>query len=565
MPDDSGSFRRGGKKPPPKTFGDARLGIPSGTRREESGGAAREQPAVTEEQHTRPAGPIVERRSAGMNVRRSATESRPPPPPAEKPSNRAFLKEAAPLRPSIPPPAPEIPAPVETESFAELFERSSGKRTRWAVGQRLSARLIQLGKETSFLDLGGKGEGLIESRELRDEAGQSRFKVGDPIEGYIRSVDEGVWITTALPKGAQREALAQAQQSGVPVEGTVTGINKGGLEVDLGNGLRGFVPASQASLRFTPDLSAFAGQRLKFLVTQLKDRDVVLSRRALLEREAKAQAEELRAHLEVGSQLEGTVTSVREFGVFVDLGGIEGLLPLSEMSHQRVSRPEDLFVLGQRVTVEVLRIEPGKPEAGGVSRERIALSLKALEADPWEAQGNAIVEGQRLKGKVVRLQPFGAFVELLPGVDGLIHTSQLRVAEGRRPVHPEEVLKVGQELSVEVESIDPTTRKISLRPLTAEEAARPPAARTGAPGSGMSLWRRSTKWRILASSSAGAVGAAWSPPPSWEVPAAATCASTGCWIPRSRSPSPTSIRAAESGSLRRRRSWRKSVPKWPST
>jgi len=372
-----------------------------------------------------------------------------------------------------PPPAPELPAPVETESFADMFARSEGGRKRYTPGQKISAKILQVGRDTAFLDLGGKSEGLIESRELRDEDGALRFQIGQTIEGYVRSLDDGVWLTLTIPKGARREALAQAREGGIPVEGTVTGVNKGGLEVDLGGGTRAFCPSSQAGSRFVEDLSTLVGQKLKFLVTELRDRDIVLSHRAYLVREGAARAEALRDTLVVGAQVEGKVVSLRDFGAFVDLGGLEGLIPVSELSHRRVGHPSEVLQMGQTVTVEVARIEQGKD-----GKEKISLSLKSLEGDPWEARGNAITEGQRLQGKVVRLQPFGAFVELYPGVDGLVHVSRLSTPDGKRVTHPKQALAEGQTIWVEVETVDRTTRKLGLRPISADEAAAPAPVRS---------------------------------------------------------------------------------------
>ncbi len=391
------------------------------------------------------------------------------------PAPRVFHSERA--KPRLePPPAPELPEPVEAESFAEMFARSEGKRERHAPGQKVRARILQIGRDTAFLELGGKTEALIEARELCDEQGAPRFGVGAFIEGYVRSVDDGVWVTLTIPKGARREALAQAREAGIPVAGTVTAVNKGGLEVDLGGGTRAFCPASQVELRFTEDLAPYVGKRFEFLVTELRDRDVVLSRSKLLARESAAKAEALRASLEVGAQLPGKVVALREFGAFVDIGGIEGLVPVSELSHRHVAHPKDLLEIGQTVTVEVARIETGKD-----GKERIALSLKALEEDPWEEKGNAVAEGQRMAGRVVRLQPFGAFVELFPGVDGLVHVSRITTEAGRRVAHPKEVLAEGQEVFVEVDTVDRAARKIGLRLITAEEAAQPAPRPSGPP------------------------------------------------------------------------------------
>jgi small subunit ribosomal protein S1 len=375
---------------------------------------------------------------------------------------------------NAPPPAAELPVPVETESFADMFARSESGRKRFAPGQKVKAKILQVGRDTAFLDLGGKNEALIDSRELRAEDGTLRYQVGQTLEGFVRSLEDGVWVTLTIPKGARREALAQAREGGIPVEGTVSGVNKGGLEVDLGGGTRAFCPSSQADVRFVEDLSGLVGQKLKFLVSELRDRDIVLSRRAYLAREAAAKADELRDTLTVGAHLEGKVVSLRDFGAFVDLGGLEGLVPISELSHRHVAHPSEVLKIGQTVTVEVARIESGKD-----GKEKISLSLKSLEGDPWEERGNAITEGQRLQGKVVRLQPFGAFVELFPGVDGLVHVSRLTTPAGKGVTHPKDALAEGQTIWVEVETVDRTSRKLGLRPITAEEAAVPAPVRTG--------------------------------------------------------------------------------------
>ncbi|HUB06760.1 MAG TPA: S1 RNA-binding domain-containing protein [Myxococcales bacterium] len=479
MAEQGGRDRRG-KRPPPKTFGDARLGIPAGTRRPEDGGPAPKGEAAGPAKEEPRKGPIVERRGGGLAVRRQPEAETPPIAPQGEaeapPSARVFRAAKKDEAKPEPPPAPVVPEPVETESFADMFARSERGRQSFSPGQRVRGKIIQLGRETAVLDLGGKAEALMEGRELRGEDGGPLHQVGETLEAYVRSVDDGVWLTLTIPKGARREALQAARESGLPVEGTVTAVNKGGLEVDLGGGTRAFCPASQADVRFTHDLSAFVGQKLKFLVSEMKDRDVVLSRRAYLAREAAERAETLRGSLEVGAQLEGKVVSLRDFGAFVDLGGLEGLIPISELSHRHVAHPSDVLQVGQTVSVEVTRVEPGKD-----GKERIALSLKALEGDPWESQGNALVDGQRLAGKVVRLQPFGAFVELLPGVDGLLHVSRLATPSGGRVAHPKDVLQEGQPIWVEIESIDRAARKISLRQITEEEAALPPPPRGAGP------------------------------------------------------------------------------------
>src|SRR2546425_392859 len=362
------------------------------------------------------------------------------------------------------------PSPEESADFAALFAESEQQKPgKLRVGQKITARVAHLGAEVAFLDLGGKGEGIIDLRELRNEKGDLLVHAGETLEGYLLSVAEGVVVVTrSVPKGAGREMLQQALDSKIPIEGLVTGQNKGGLEVDLG-GMRGFVPASQVDIRFVEDQSQFVGQRLKFRVVEIRGGNAILSRRALLEEERAALAAELRKRLEVGAQLEGTVTSVRDFGAFVDLGGLEGLVHVSELSHARVAHAQDVVQPGQHVKVQVLRIEKDEK-----AHEKVALSLRALEQDPWDAARAQLKEGARLQGKVARLQPFGAFVELFPGVDGLVHVSAL---SDRHVQHPREVVKEGETIWVQVESVDDAQRRIALRRIGEEEAQAPAGPR----------------------------------------------------------------------------------------
>jgi len=373
------------------------------------------------------------------------------------------------------------PGADESADFGALLEAAQKQKPdRLKVGQKVAARIAHMGAEVAFLDLGGKGEGIIDLRELRNDKGDLLAQAGETIEGYVLSMNEGnVVVTRSVPKGAGREIVQQALDAKVPLEGLVTGQNKGGLEVDLG-GLRGFVPSSQVDVRFVEDLAPYVGQRLKFRVTEIRGGNAILSRRALLEEERAGLAAELRKRLEVGAQLEGVVTSVRDFGAFVDLGGIEGLVHVSELSHARVAHAQDVIKPGQKVRVQVLRIEKEergsaarRPEAGGRSigdekgQERIALSLRALEQDPWDAARPQLKEGARLQGKVARLQPFGAFVELFPGVDGLVHVSALA---DRHIQHPREVVKEGEQIWVQIESVDDAQKRVALRRITEGDA-----------------------------------------------------------------------------------------------
>jgi len=233
----------------------------------------------------------------------------------------------------------------------------------------------------------------------------------------------------------------------------VTGVIKGGVEVDV-DGLRAFAPGSHVDLHIGADLSYLVGKRLPFLVTQYakRGRDVVLSRKTMIEEEAKKARAEALARLKVGEELDGLVRSVVPFGAFVDVGGIEGLVPLQEMSHNRADGPSDVFKAGEPTRVKVIKID---------DRGKVWLSRKATIPDPWQAVAQKYAPGSRHSGKVVRLQPFGAFIELEPGVDGLIHTQDLSI---KRIESPGDVVKVNDPIEVVVAHLDPGQHKIGLHP-----------------------------------------------------------------------------------------------------
>jgi small subunit ribosomal protein S1 len=347
----------------------------------------------------------------------------------------------------------------QDDDFAKMFAESeraapkAGKRPR--VGDVVGGKVISIGKDTVFVDLGGKAEGSLDRAQVSDEEGKLQIKLGDKVEARVVA-DAGGVLTLRVKVGRGPEAraeLEQAQQLGLPVEGVVTEVIKGGVSVDVA-GVRGFCPASQIDVRFVDDLTTYIGQRLTFRITRYEPRNMVLSRRALLEEDNARRAAETRKKLEPGAVLRGKVVGFKPFGAFVDLGGIEGMLHVSELGYSRVERPEDMLSLGQEVEVAVLKVEPGD------KGERISLSLKALANDPWRDTAAALSEGARVRGKVTRLQPFGAFVEIAPGVEGLVHISEL--GAGRRINHPREAVAVGQEVEAAVLSVDHERRRIAL-------------------------------------------------------------------------------------------------------
>ncbi len=350
----------------------------------------------------------------------------------------------------------------QDEDFAAMLAESergaprAKKRPR--IGDQITGKVISIGKDAVFVDVGGKAEGQLERGEVSDPEGKLLVKLGDPIDARVIG-DAGGVLTLRVKLGRGPEARAELQQAmelGIPVEGVVTEVVKGGVAVDVA-GVRGFCPASQLDVRFVDDLSTYIGQRLTFRITRYEPRNLVLSRRALLEEDNARRAAETRKKLEPGAVLRGKVVGFKPFGAFIDLGGIEGMLHISELGYARVERPEDALSLGQELDVAVLKVEPA---AKGDKSERISLSLKALATDPWRDAAASLVEGARVRGKITRLSQFGAFVEIAPGVEGLVHISEL--GAGRRINHPKEVVSVGQDVEAVVLSVDHERRRIGL-------------------------------------------------------------------------------------------------------
>jgi small subunit ribosomal protein S1 len=354
--------------------------------------------------------------------------------------------------------------------LADFEPAARGKGPK--VGQMIQGRVVNIGASTVFLDLGAKSEGAIEREQLTNAEGELTVALGDTVEARVTEVDGPsgcVVLSRSIARGADAaEALVGAFESGMPVEGLVTGLNKGGLEVEVA-GVRAFCPISQIDSRFVEDANHYVGQKLQFKITRVeqgrgKNVNVVLSRRKLLEEENAAQAAITRDKLREGMVVKGRVTSLKDYGAFVDIGGLEGMLHISELGHARVGHPSEVLTVDQEIDVKIVKIEPA---VGARKEERISLSVKALHESPWENLGGTFKEGQRITGTVVRLQPFGAFVELAPGLEGLAHISEL--GAGKRINHPREVLAEGAKVEVTILSIDPVQQRISLSLRSADE------------------------------------------------------------------------------------------------
>ncbi len=366
---------------------------------------------------------------------------------AASPAGETAAKSEA----AAPPPAAEPKA-----SFADLFDGDSVPRaTKLSVGDVVEGPIIQVGSDGVFVDAGGHQQAFFPRAELL-EKGELTVEAGDVIRGHVvRIGDDGTAeLGRRLGRGMSLEELDAARAEGLPVEGKVVGVNKGGVSVDLG-GVRAFCPIGQLDRVYVADASVYLQQTLRFLVTSVEgDGDVVLSRKAIVEAEAERNRDALLAELQVGEVRVGTVVRVRDFGAFVELApGLDGLIPNREISHDR-RRADQVVSTGQSVEVKIQEItrKDGQP--------RITLSLKAMADDPWDAVERVASPGQVVQGVVRKIMDFGAFIELAPGVEGLLHVSEL--GGGER--HPNTVFNVGEPLLVTVQSVDLQRKRISLAP-----------------------------------------------------------------------------------------------------
>ncbi len=355
---------------------------------------------------------------------------------------------------------------AEEEDFAAMLEQSLGRTVELKPGQKVAATVLQIGPEWAFLDVGQKGEGVIDVRELQDTEGRPTVAAGDRLDAFFLSRAGGeLRFTTRIGGGggAGTAQMEDAWRSGIPVEGRIEKEIKGGYEIKLPGGVRAFCPFSQLGLRRQEDPSTVTGQTLPFRITQFGEqgRNIVVSHRELLEEERRRQKEAWKSTLREGMVVRGTVTSIRDFGAFIDIGGLEGLLPISEVGYGRCEDLHQVLQVGQELDLMVKGVD--------WERERFAFSLRDTLADPWVGIDTHFREGMTITGTVSRLAPFGAFVTLAEGIDGLIHIS--RLGAGRHLKHPQEVLKVGQELAVTIEKIDREQRRIGLVPAAAGEEA----------------------------------------------------------------------------------------------
>jgi small subunit ribosomal protein S1 len=348
----------------------------------------------------------------------------------------------------------------DTEDFATLFEASQ-RAKRFERGQTIQGLVVAIGPEVALVDVGGKSEAVIDIVELKDEDGRVEVAVGDRIDATVMSTAGGLKLSRRLARGAaSARQLEDAFRAGLPVEGKVERAVKGGYEVRVAR-QRAFCPASQIDIVRNTEPAQHEGRVYQFRIIEFKEKNLVVSRRALQEEEQRTNAAEVRRAIVEGAVMPGRVASVREFGAFVDLGGgVQGLLHVSEMAWTRVADPSQIVKPGDDITVTVLRVDADK--------DKISLGLKQLLADPWSKAAQAYEAGQMRRGRVTRVAPFGAFVELEPGVEGLIPMSEAGVA---RDADLRSAFPVGREIEVVVAEVDARARRIRLS-VTAVQLAR---------------------------------------------------------------------------------------------
>jgi small subunit ribosomal protein S1 len=348
--------------------------------------------------------------------------------------------------------AAESPKKDDEVGFSALYEQSLQELRS---GEIVIGKVVQVSNDFVMVDVGSKTEGMIPARELRDANGTIPVSVGDEIEVLVERRDEDDNLILSRDKAARIKTwgnIKEKFESNLPIEGLITQRVKGGLTVDIG--IPAFLPGSQVDIRPVRDLDRFVGQTMEFNILKY-DRErnnVVLSRRAIMEKERESDRKQLLETIEEGKVVEGIIKNITDYGLFIDLGGIDGLLHVTDISWGKVPKPSDTFNKGDKINVKVLSFDRDK--------ERVSLGLKQLTENPWERIADKYPVGTVLEGKVVSIVDYGAFVELEPGVEGLIHVSEMFWTREIR--HPSKVLSVGQLLNVMILEVNSESKRISL-------------------------------------------------------------------------------------------------------
>ena len=342
-------------------------------------------------------------------------------------------------------------------SFAELFEASNANEVKVEIGAVISGKVVHIDGDWITVDTGLKSEGVIDRKEFLNEAGELEVQVGDSVDVVVEKVDNGMGQTVLSREKAKREeswrALEQLHENDEIVTGLISSKVKGGFTVEIGS-VRAFLPGSLVDVRPVRDTAHIEGKELEFKVIKIDKlrNNIVVSRRAVMEAENSAERDELLAKLEEGMEVQGIVKNLTDYGAFVDLGGIDGLLHITDMAWRRIKHPSEAVEAGQDLTVKVLKFDR--------ERNRVSLGLKQLGADPWSEVEKTYPVGTITKARVTNLTDYGCFAEIAEGIEGLVHVSEMD--HTNKNIHPSKVVQVGDEVNVMVLEIDGERRRISL-------------------------------------------------------------------------------------------------------
>ena len=347
--------------------------------------------------------------------------------------------------------------PSEAESsFGDILNQFEQTHTHETAGEQgREATVVAINDENVFFDIGQKTEGVMPVSALRDDKGPIPVKPGDVLQVGVKGRNEEGYYQLSLIKVDRPKdwsGLQKAFDEKLTISGLVTGLIKGGLSVDVG--MRAFMPASRSGARDIPEMQTLVGQEIACRIIKLdtEKEDIVVDRRVVLEEERAKAKEEKLSGLHVGMVVHGTVRSLLDYGAFIDIGGVDGMLHVADISHGRVNKPSDALTVGQQLDVQILKVDPAK--------KRISLGLKQLQPDPWVGAADKYHTGDRVKGTVARVTDFGAFVELEPGLDGLIHLSEMSWSKKVRK--PSDILKPGETVEVVVLAVSPADKRVSL-------------------------------------------------------------------------------------------------------
>jgi small subunit ribosomal protein S1 len=348
----------------------------------------------------------------------------------------------------------------EEENFAELLESYGfNMKDDLQIGDKITAKIISIGKNAVFIDTGTKLDGTVERSELLDDEGNMPFSEGDEIELYVVALDEHeIRLSKAISGRGGFDILNDAFKNAIPVEGKITETRKGGFNVDLLQ-RRAFCPMSQIDVKYVEAPEVYVGQTYEFLITQLEEngRNIVVSRRKLLAQAMEKEKEVFFSKLKKGDILKGKVIKLMPYGAFVELiPGVEGMVHISELSWSRVEKIEENVRPDDTLTVKVIDIADGDKK----NQKKISLSTRQLDSDPWDTVSEKVRPGDKVIGKVTRCMKFGVFVEIVPGIEGLVHISEMSYV--KRVINPEDVIAPGEKVSVLVKELDAKGRRISL-------------------------------------------------------------------------------------------------------